>query len=61
MKIDLKKKVFTCLKKITKMPLMRYRIMKKGFCDIFELGKPRVANLTPGIDFLKNFTLIIPF
>ena len=37
----LKKKVFKCIKKITKMRLMRYRIMKKKwFFDIFRLGKP---------------------
>ena len=49
-------------KKITKMQLIRYRIMKKkaGF-DIFRFGKPRVANQTPGIDSLRNFTSIIYF
>ena len=58
----LKTKVFTCIKKITKMRLMRYRIMKKErFFDIFRLGRPRVANLTPGIDSLRNFTSIIYF
>ena len=58
----LKTKVFTCIKKITKMRLMRYWIMKiKRFFDIFRLGRPRVANLTPGIDSLRNFTSIIHF
>ena len=28
---------------------------KKRFFGIFRLGKPRVANLTPGIDSLRNF------
>ena len=38
-------------KKILKMRLIRYRIMKrKRFFDIFRLGKPRVVNLAPGID-----------
>ena len=34
---------------------------KKLFFGIFRLGKPRVANLTPGIDSLRNFTSIIYF
>ena len=34
---------------------------KSGFFGIFRLGKPRVANLTAGIDFLRNFTSIICF
>ena len=34
---------------------------KKRFFAIFRLGKPRVANLTPGIDSLRNFTSIIYF
>ena len=47
------------LKKITTMRLMRYRIMiKERFFYIFRLGKPRVANLIPGIDSLRNCTLI---
>ena len=47
-------------KKITKMRLMRYRIMKKNrFLGIFRLGKPRVPK--PGIDSLRNFTSIIYF
>ena len=28
---------------------------KKGFFDISRLGKPRVANLTPGIDLIMYF------
>ena len=49
-------------KKITKMRLMRYRIMKKKrFFGIFRLGKPRVTNLTLGIDSLRNFTSITYF
>ena len=34
---------------------------KKRFFDIFRLERPRVANLTPGIDSLTNFTSIIYF
>ena len=34
---------------------------KKRFFGIFRLGKPQVANLTPGIDSLRNFTSIIYF
>ena len=34
---------------------------KKRFFGIFRLGKPRVANLTPEIDCLRNFTSIINF
>ena len=34
---------------------------KKGFFVIFRLGKLRVANLTPGIDSLRNFTSKIYF
>ena len=58
----LKTTVFTCIKKITKIRLMRYRIMKKKrFFGICRLGKPRVANLTSGIDSLRNLTSIIYF
>ena len=32
---------------------------KKAIFGIFRLGKPQVANLTPGIDCLRNFTPII--
>ena len=32
---------------------------KSGFFGIFSLGKPRVANLTPEIDSLRNFISII--
>ena len=32
---------------------------KKRFFDIFRLGRPHVANITPGIDSLRNFTSII--
>ena len=34
---------------------------KKRFFGIFRLGKPWVANLTPGIDSLRNITSIIYF
>ena len=34
---------------------------KKTVFDIFRLGRPRVANITPGIDSLRNFTSIIYF
>ena len=34
---------------------------KKRFFDIFRLGRPRVANITPGFDSLRNFTSIIYF
>ena len=34
---------------------------KKRFFDIFRLGRPRVANITPGIHSLRNFTSIIYF
>ena len=45
----LKTKVFTCIKKITKMRLVRYRIMKKKrFFGIFTLGDA-------GNGFLEKF------
>ena len=34
---------------------------KKRFFGIFRLVKPRVANLTLGLDSLRNFTSIIDF
>ena len=34
---------------------------KKRFFGICRLGKPRVANVTPGTDSLRHFTLIIYF
>ena len=34
---------------------------KKQFFGIFRLGMPRVANLTPRIDTLRNFTSIMYF
>ena len=34
---------------------------KKTFFGIFRLEKPRVGNLTPGIDSLRNFTSIMNF
>ena len=34
---------------------------KKTVFGIYRLEKPRVANLTPGIDSLRNFTSIIYF
>ena len=34
---------------------------KKQFFAILRLGKPRVANLTTGIDSLKIFTSILYF
>ena len=33
----------------------------KRFFDIFRLRRPRVANITPGIDSLRHFTSIIYF
>ena len=31
---------------------------KNRFFGILRLGKPRLANLTPGIDSLRNFTIM---
>ena len=34
---------------------------KKRFFGIFRLGKPRVANLSPGLDSLRNFRRLYIF
>ena len=58
----LKTNVFRCIKKNYKNATNE--ISNNGikrYFGIFRLGKPRVANITPGIDSLRNFTSIIYF
>ena len=58
----LKTKVFTCIKKITKMRLMRYRIIKKKtvFWN-FQVRKASGGQSNTGNRFMRNFTSTIDF
>ena len=58
----LKTRVFTCKKNDKNATNEISNNEKKTFFFyIFRLGKPRLDNLTSGIDSLRNFTSIIYF